>query len=141
MDTKGIVKDRYIIKQKRVSFIKPLSKGAKFSISISGKDKKTEGWEHFNIDCVCWDQPAGYLLDNVKDGDLINAEGRLGINVWYNRNNEKKVSLQFIPEWIELAERRQPNAFSKEAPSNVKEIVENIQAGNAPQFKGDDVTW
>ena len=80
----------------RVNFVKNFEKLQFFSLSQSHskKNKETNEWEvagYTNLDI------KNFNIDNlVKDGDIIEIEGRFDINNEYTDKNGSKISKQVI---------------------------------------------
>ena len=117
----------------RVSFVKNFEKFQAFSLSQSRskKNKETDEWEvagYTNLDI------KNFNMDNlVKDGDIIEIEGRFDINNEYTDKNGSKISKPvIIATSIKKVEPTKEDSSSEKDNSSIEEKSDEFDLSEIP---------
>ena len=72
------------------------------------KNKQNNEYESDFLNFIAFGKTAEYILNYVRKGDLVNIEGTVQISS-YEKDSEKKTSIQFIIENISTLTKSQKN--------------------------------
>ena len=72
------------------------------------KNKQNNEYESDFLNFIAFGKTAEYILNYVRKGDLVNIEGTVQISS-YEKDGEKKTSIQFIIENISTLTKSQKN--------------------------------
>lgn len=83
---------------------------AKLYIAVKRKykNKQNNEYESDFLNFIAFGKTAEYILNYVRKGDLVNIEGTVQISS-YEKDGEKKTSIQFIIENISTLTKSQKN--------------------------------
>jgi len=97
-----------------------------FSLAVSRdyKDKNGNRITDF-FDIIAWRKKAEFVAKYFRKGQLVYLEGRLQRDIWYDKDNNKRVSYKIVTENIHFTD----NKKTQETKQN-DESTDDLQSSN-----------